>query len=260
MLSYRLLHRRTRGIPGAISFHAPWLCVLFYLLGFREASAQVRSVPQAGIPGGGYTIAGTVVNKADGYPLARARVLLRDVKKPQTFQSVVTSEGGNFQFSGLAAGKFSLSGMKRGFIPSAYEQHGQFSTAIVTGAGIDTDRLVLRLPPMAVIRGKVLDEVGEPVRHARITAYFDDHSLGVSQIHEIRSAETDDQGAYEITPLMPGTYFISAQAEPWYAIHPNSASKDQRETPAAVDRSLDVAYPLTYYPDTTEADGAIPIP
>ena len=99
--------------------------------------------------------------------------------------------------------------------------------------------------------------------------YYDDHSSGVDQIRVHRSAQTDDQGVYEITPLMPGTYFLSASAKPWYALHPTSETPNKlanngAEEPAGAsptfDRSLDVAYPTTYYPDATDTDGATPIP
>ena len=241
-----------------ISRYLP-LSILLVVCATHEIYPQSASVPQISVPGGGYRIAGTVVSKADGHPLARARVFVSNVKDQKSVQSIVTSDDGKFEFSGLPAAKFSLAGARRGFINSAYDQHGQFSTAIVTGARIDTEALVLRLPPVALIRGKVLDEAGEAVRNARVTAYYDDHSVGVSQIHEARSAQTDDQGSYEITPLIPGTYFLSAQAEPWYAIHPISPSEGQ-PVPTAVDRSLDVAYPLTYFADATDAEGAVPIP
>jgi hypothetical protein len=245
----------------SISYRSLWLMMVLCLFGARGLGvAQSPTLAQTRIPGGGYRIAGTVVSKADGRPLARARVIVRNVKNLQSFLSVVTSEDGKFEFSGLPAGKYSLDGTKRGFIPAAYEQHEQFSTAIVTGAGLDTETLLLRLAPAAVIRGKVLDEVGEPVRHAMVTAYYDDHRSGVSQVRQFRSAQTDDQGSYEITPLIPGTYFLSAQATPWYAIHPNSEPEGQAGTSASVDRSLDMAYPLTYYADATETDSATPIP
>jgi hypothetical protein len=157
-----------------------------------------------------------------------------------------------------------LTGTKRGFIAAGYDQHDQYSTAIVTGAGVDTESLVLRLAPDAVIAGKILDEANDPVRHATVTLYYDDHSSGVDQIRQSRSAQTDDLGEYEFTPLRPGTYYLSAGGTPWYAVHPHSEplapeSGRQGET-VSVDRSLDVAYPVTYYPDVTEADGAMPIP
>jgi hypothetical protein len=125
--------------------------------------------------------------------------------------------------------------------------------------------LILKLAPHAVIGGKVLDEVGEPVRHATVTLYYDNHRQGVDEIHMIRSAQTDDLGAYEMTPLMPGTYFLSVTAKPWYGMHPpsepvNSNPDRQEPLPSAIDRSLDVAYPVTYYADVTDAESATPIP
>jgi hypothetical protein len=204
------------------------------------------------------------VSKTDGHPLARARVTLRDARNPQKFESILTAENGNFEFNGVPAGKYDLHGAKRGYISASYDQHEQFSTAIVTGAGLDTEVLILRLAPTAIISGKILDEAGEPVRHATVTLFFDDHSNGVDQIRQAGGTQTDDQGAYEIPRLMPGTYFLSASAKPWYAIHANSDAPDSvsklQPAPATLDRSLDVAYPLTYYPDVTEADSATPIP
>jgi hypothetical protein len=234
------------------------------LLGARAfTAAQTPGIPQT-TPGNGYRIAGTIVSKIDGHPLARARVTLRDARNPQKFESILTAEKGNFEFSGVPAGKYDLYGAKRGYISASYDQHEQFSTAIVTGAGLETEALVLRLAPAAIISGKILDEGGEPVRHATVTLFYDDHSNGVDQIQQAGGTQTDDQGAYEIPRLMPGTYFLSASAKPWYAIHPNSNAPDSgsklQPAAAALDRSLDVAYPLTYYPAVTDPDSATPIP
>jgi uncharacterized surface anchored protein len=248
------------------------IAALFFLAAPTQAAPQVGDVPQT-ISGGTYRIAGTVVSKVDAHPLARARITVRDAKDPQKLDSMVTAEDGKFEFTRLPAGKYSLTGAKRGFISASYDQHEQFSTAIVTGAGLDTETLVLRLPPDAVIAGKVLDEVGDPVRHASVQLYYDDHSRGVDEIRQSRGAQTDDQGAYEITSLRPGTYVLSASATPWYAVHPRleqvhskpasseAANSEPEAQPAStVDRSLDVAYHVTYYPDVTDTDSATPIP
>jgi hypothetical protein len=45
--------------------------------------------------------------------------------------------------------------VKAGYLASAYDQHDIFSTAIVTGAGLDTDSLVLRMTPAAILSGRV---------------------------------------------------------------------------------------------------------
>lgn len=220
----------------------------------------------AGLAGAGasYRIAGVVVSRSDGNPLARSRIVVRDVKSPDKFETVITAEDGKFEFAGVPAGKYSLTGAKHGFISAAYDQHDGYSTAIVTGVGIDTENLVLKLSPDAVISGAVLDEAGDPVRHASVTVYVEDHSEGMKRIRASRSEQTNDLGDYEITGLMPGTYFLSAVGRPWYAVHPPSdngapGSKENSASTAAFDRSLDVAYPVTYYADVTDADSATSI-
>src|SRR6266852_6096663 len=196
--------------------------------------------------------------------MGRFRVSIDDASNRQSMQSVVTGNDGHFEFH-VPAGKYSLHGAKRGFITASYNQHDQYSTAIVTGADLDSENLAFRLAPNAVLTGKVLDEFQEPVRNAQITVYRENHFQGVSRIFGFRSASTDDQGRYEVTPLDEGTYFVSAKASPWYAIHPTpnvegAAGAANPPSPAShVDPSLDVAYPITYYGDATEAEDAAPI-
>jgi hypothetical protein len=225
-----------------------------------SALAQIESAPRTLIPSGPYRIAGTVVSAKGANPLARARVTVADVKHRQSIQSVVTGDDGRFEFH-VPAGKYSLDGEKRGFISASYNQHDEFSTALVTGADLDTEHLALRLAPNAVLTGKVLDEFGEPVRNAQVSVYRENHLQGVSRIFRYRAAATDDEGRYEITPLDAGTYFVGAKASPWYAIHPSVNTEGTNGAgPAQVDSSLDVVYPITYYGDAIEADDATPIP
>ena len=222
----------------------------------RIALAQSAALPPRPNSTTSFRVAGTVVSRTDGHPLAGARVSLVSVKNPRQQESIVTADGGKFEFTNVPAGKYSLNGACRGFISAAYDQHDQYSSAVVTGAAIDTENLVLKLAPRAVISGRVLDESGEPVRHARITLYSDSHQDGVHRILPSHNGQTDDLGAYELPLLNPGTYYLSVQAEPWYAVHPErNASQSQ----IPVDPGLDVAYPITYYPDVTDPDSAAAI-
>jgi 5-hydroxyisourate hydrolase-like protein (transthyretin family) len=208
----------------------------------------------------GYRIAGTVVNAVGGNPLARARVTIFEVADRQNTRFVITSENGHFEFAQLTPGKYSLQGAKRGFIQSAYDEHEGFSTAIVTGAGLDTEHLVLRLPPFAVITGKVLDESGDPVREVAVSLYREDRQTGMSRIQKVQGTRTDDRGSYELVGLPSGNYFLAVSATPWYALHPVSVEKNAEDTPSNFDPALDAAYPVTYYKDATQPDDATPIP
>jgi hypothetical protein len=224
-----------------------------------EIRAQVPDAEPGRIPTGPHRIAGRVVNSKGGSPLPRTRVTISDAKIRENIQYVVTADDGRFEFH-VPAGKFALQGAKRGFITAAYNQHDQFSTAIVTGADVDAENLTLRLAPNAVLSGRVLDESGEPVRNAQIMVYRENRFSGISEVSRYRSATTDDQGRYEVASLDEGTYFVSAKATPWYAVHAPSASGDATTSPSQVDPTLDVAYPVTFYGDTTETDSAAPIP
>jgi sarcosine oxidase gamma subunit len=224
------------------------------------ASAQQNQLENQNATGT-FRIAGTVVNSVSGAPLARARVSIVDVSHSSNSLWMITAGDGRFAFQGVPAGKYSLQGARRGFVRSAYEEHEEYSTAIVTGAGVDTEQLVLRLPPLAKLSGKVLDETGDPVRNATLWLYRENRDAGVGRIVRYRPSTTDDLGAYDFAPLDAGTYFLSVQATPWYAIHPQSTGQQGGEnSPAKVDPSLDVAYAVTYYADATDPDEATPIP
>ncbi len=243
--------------PSPAAMPLDFLLVLLMLL---VLDGPGRAVAQTGLPqppalgAGPYRIAGTVVNANGGSPLARASVQITDAKDQQSTRTVTTSDDGHFEFQ-VPAGKFALQAAKHGFVTSYYNAHEQFSTGIVTRAGLDTGHLILRLPPDAVLAGKVLDESGEAVRGAEVHIYREDRSTGISRILLVENAVTDDQGVYEAAPLVAGTYFVAVHATPWYAVHPVTGHDS-----ATVDRSLDVAYPITYYGDTTVSDEATPIP
>ena len=205
-----------------------------------------------------FKIAGTAVNAMTGAPLVQARISIADTKDRNRVISVITQESGHFEFSDLRAGKYSLEGAKRGYIPSAYEQHEQFSTAIVTGLEFATEHLVLRLMPMAMILGHALDEFGEPVRRAQVSLFREDHGEGMKRILRAGFSTSDDRGFFDFNLLQPGTYYASVSAKPWYAVHPITAAEGGN-TGQQVSPALDVAYPTTYYGGATEADGATPI-
>jgi hypothetical protein len=206
-----------------------------------------------------YRVAGTVVSAADGHVLAHARVLLTSTKNPALKDTSITSDDGHFEFTKVPAGKYSLEAAKRGFISQSLNQHEQFSTAVVTAADLPTDNLLLRLPPSARLSVKIFDESSEPVRNATIMIYIEDRSSGVRRLVAHNSAQTNDLGACEFNPLTPATYFVSAIATPWYAIHPSSLTHDPQSAPLSDMRPFDVTYAPTYYGDTTDANASTPI-
>ncbi|MFI5070344.1 MAG: carboxypeptidase regulatory-like domain-containing protein [Terriglobales bacterium] len=234
----------------------------FWMLFFAailEAQAPSTS-PQQSPNAGSYRVSGTVGSAVDGRPLARANIFLTDTKDAKNKQGTVSTDTGYFAFNRVAKGKYSLEGAKRGFISQDYNQHEQFSTAIVTGADVPTEDLLLRLPPEAVISVRVTDESSEPVRKGSVMLYREDRSTGLRHVVGVESRQTDDLGSCEFARLAPGVYFVGVTASPWYGVHPATVRRDGEEDPSTAElRSFDVAYPPTYYGDVTEADSATPI-
>lgn len=151
------------------------------------------------------------MNSVTGASVAEAHVSLVDTKTRKSVAQQKSSEGGRFEFDGLPAGKFSLDGAKRGFISASYEQHEQYSTAIVTGPDLKTDQLMLRLNPVALIGGHVRDENGDPVRHAQVTLFREDHRGGTNRVNRLLVATSDDLGYFDFSSLIPGDLFRVGQ-------------------------------------------------
>ena len=231
---------------------------LFLIFPASLLRAQAPSAPQKAPRT--YTISGTVVSAATGTPLAQTRVTLIDTNNSRNAASLLTGEGGRFTFPRLGPGKYSLQGSRRGYLTSGYQQHEQFWSAIVTGEELETENLQLRLMPAAVLSGKVLDETGEPVRGAEIKLYMEQHANGMTRVMPAGNTQANDLGVFEFFSLSPGKYFAAVSARPWYAVHPPSAAPDNTGSPPVlVDKSLDVAYPITYYGGTTSSEEASPI-
>jgi hypothetical protein len=179
---------------------------------------------------------------------------------PANNASLITSEDGHFAFTSTGRGKFVLQGARRGFITALYEQHEQFSTAVGTGPDFDTEHLVLKLTPLAMLSGKIIDEAGEPMRNANVRLYMEDRSAGMTRVLPSGSDTSDDEGYYEFAALPPGNYFVSVSTRPWYALDfARGAAADRLSRAGAPPRiapELDAAYPTTYNNGATDSQEA----
>jgi hypothetical protein len=220
------------------------------------ASASAQSGSSARTSAGAYRIAGTVVNAVTGGPVRGATVAVLAEEDSRRIASVQSGNDGRFDIPGLAAGTFQLSASKRGYASAFYDEHEEFSSAIVTGDGQDTGGLVFRLTPGAVLRGVVTADGGDAMDGAQVMLFKkpQGHTPG-EKIAQADSTVTDDTGSYEFGNLGKGEYLLAVKAEPWYAMHSAGGGSRQGEG----NRALDVAYPITFFDSTTDEAAASPI-
>ena len=200
------------------------------------------------------------MNAATGEPVRHATVAVLSEADSLTIASVESDNEGRFQLQRLPAAKYQLTASKRGFRTAFYDEHDEFSTAIVTGPGQETSSLIFRLTPGAVLRGVVTTDGGDPVEDARAILFLKrNNGKQGSRITQAETASTDDTGAYEFDNLAAGEYLLAVAAEPWYALHRSAGRSRQKPAgDAAADpaASLDVAYPVTFFDSTVEEAAA----
>lgn len=210
------------------------------------AAAQTR--PQ-------YQISGMLVNSTDGSPVSQGHLVATLVREGRTERrrfpapaaTADTDDNGHFRISLPSAGEWSVAASARGFTQQAYQEHGQFSTAVVLTSAAPSIQVRFALSPEASIVGVVLDEAGEGVRKAQVTLMrVAPPAPGPAEraaVHQ-GTTVTDDRGEYEFDGLPPGSYTICVTARPWYAV----AAQGGRPDSSSLDPSLDVTYAPTWFP------------
>ena len=256
------------------------LLIMQPVFGQQTVAQQKHPLPRQAAPE--FHINGTVVDSRTGQPLAHTRVAIAPVTQRDDFTTVITGDDGRFAFPHLAAGKYTLTAQRRGYLTQSFNQHDQFASSIVVGPEMDSSNLVFRLPGESIISGMITDDQGDPVQNAQVSLFQDSMSNGIRSTRQRIIAATDDEGFYHFAHLPAGRYFIAVSAEPWYAqpdlaVQPShgavadgvTAGMSYSGPPAGIvgakapapepPSPLDVAYPLTFYPGATDAASATAI-
>ncbi len=210
-----------------------------------------------------FVISGTVL-ALDGTPIRNAH-LTAENDRPCTekgkYEATQVDSDGRFQLRVPCPGVWRLSGEAQGYPKQMYEQHGDFSTGIVLSAAHPEFETVFRMAGSSSVVGTVLDEVGDPVRDAKVFLLVPGAADG-DPLRTVDQTTTDDRGIYEFQDVAAGQYKVAVQVQPWYAVAAQSSrgvglTNSNVNNPASVDPSLDVTYPITFYPAATDAASAL---
>lgn len=163
-------------------------------------------------PRGTAVLRGQVVALDTGAPVRRAQVRV-SAQSVREARLATTDADGRFEVRELAAGRYTMTASKGGFVTLQYGQRrpGESGTPLELADGQVLDRLLIGLPRGSVISGRVTDEFGEPVANAAVMAMRSAYTGGTRRLVPAGARDTtDDQGQYRLYGLPPGDYVVSA--------------------------------------------------
>jgi hypothetical protein len=206
-----------------------------------------------------YVVSGTAVDSETHRALSQAEVQIAPVNQRDLIESVITGPDGRFSFNNLLAGKYMLTAARPGYLHSTFQQHGQYSTGIVTGPKLQTTDLVLPLSKKSSISGIITDQDGEPVPYAQVEALQDGIVDGLRVVVRAGFGRSGTDGRYRVSNLHPGSYYLAVSAQPWYAQQYLALSARNGNANPEQSSQFNVAYPIVYYPGVTSDAAAEPI-
>jgi carboxypeptidase family protein len=221
---------------------------------------------QAPAPTQAARIAGRVVAADSGVPLPDARVTLAPfvVRQggagPAVLQSgpppqAITDQDGRFVFEGVAPGAYTFDAQHSGYASLRNIGSGPPQT-IQLAPGQSIDSVELRLQRGSVIAGRVFGPSGEPLADVRVVAMRRVQTAGAQgrllPIGTQGPQQTNDLGEFRIAGLPAGEYVVAAVRSPSPALPLSGAVSPTRQ-------GSQTTIATTYYPGTTDQNGASPI-
>jgi 5-hydroxyisourate hydrolase-like protein (transthyretin family) len=162
-------------------------------------------------------ISGTVVAAKTGEPVRSASVSL--TKEGSGFEQhplgTRTDADGRFVIKSVPAGQYEMEVSHVGYVRTSYAQSQQSSSgAILTlTPGQKMADLIFRMLKTATISGRLLDQNGDPVQQAEVSASIRKVVKGKVQLEQRNAIVADDRGDYRLWGLPPGRYVITVVPE-----------------------------------------------
>jgi hypothetical protein len=159
------------------------------------------------------TVSGRVTLK--GEPARGVMVILQTQNQgPSNAPRARTDESGRFHFSGIPAGRYSVSAIAPGYAsPEDGNFPGRRGKTLNLTDGEKVENVDLEIKRGGVIAGRVADSQGRPVIEERVSLSKLDNTYRPQGVFNYSSNsdmyQTDDRGLYRIYGLSEGRYLVS---------------------------------------------------
>lgn len=178
------------------------------------SQVQPRDPTAPAIKGTG-GIKGKITTADGGRPMRRVQVTLSSPDLSEG-KSMSTNSQGVFEFTELPPGRYTLTAFRAGYLRLGYGQRrpGEAGRPIQLAEGQKVANADFSLPRTATLVGRITDEVGDPLPAASIFPMQWKYFRGQRRMVVVPGGgtfnRTDDSGAYRISGLEPGEYFVMA--------------------------------------------------
>jgi hypothetical protein len=189
-------------------------------------------------------IRGTITAADTGKPIRGADLRVEGGNTPR-FEPrwVRTDEYGRYEIKELAAGRYTLTASKVGYLTLGYGQRrsGEGGRPVDVSGAVPLEKIDFALPRGSVIVARVTDHFGDPLRGVSVRAYQYRFQAGERRLQQVSTgfSVTDDRGEQRVFGLPPGDYYLAATPN----LTPTSPRSDAE----------------TYYPGTVRIEEAQPI-
>lgn len=178
---------------------------------------------------------------------AQVRISSQDIGTKTAF----TDAQGRYEFRDLPAGRFNLSVSKSGFVTMQYGQSRPFEAGkqIELADAQVLEKADVTLPRGSAVSGRILDEYGEPVSDASVTAMRLQYAAGRRRLAPTgRPSMTNDLGYFRVFGLPPGEYYLSASVRTFDSMVMDLIGGGSSGGPTGSNSNS--GYAATYYPGT----------
>jgi hypothetical protein len=197
----------------------------------QQASASVAAKAR---------VEGSVINSLNGETVRKAIVVLRAHDRDHGLSYAGETDGnGHFSIDDVEPGEYAVTAERPGFFLRPPGSTGAPPPDVKVEKDQSVSDIAIRLTPLGVISGRVLDADGDPVRGATVNALRYAYSAGKKELRNVEEVQSNDQGDFRLFGLRPGTFYLKASL-----LH--------RGAPGPQDTS-------SYYPATVDESHAAPI-
>jgi len=169
--------------------------------------------------------------------------------EPKKSFSATTDASGKFRFEKIDPGDYYLKVKHTGFVDLNYKPAAKLAAQgrLHLTAGNEVVDLEIRLVPNGAVAGKVVDEDGDPVTDAMVTAMSFNYMMGHPKLSAGDTGQVNDRGEFRLGSLAPGRYYLCAS---------KMADPTGTLPPPPKDGSKETGYVPSFFPGSTGVEQA----